>query len=102
MRAVWARVCLCSGLRCSACVQRKWVVAASDIAASSVALATPVTSAMKRGALRAKCRTQDQPQAGIPGLVAQHPENRNGMAINGQRTDELLRQVIGHFDNEEA
>ena len=38
----------------------------------------------------------------IPDLVAQHPDNRGGIAINSSRTDELLLHVLGHFDEEEA
>ena len=38
----------------------------------------------------------------IPDLVAQHPDNRGGIAINSSRTDELLVHVLGHFDEEEA
>ena len=38
----------------------------------------------------------------IPDLVAQHPDNRGGIAINSSRTDELLRHVLGHFDEEGA
>ncbi|MCP4244832.1 MAG: hypothetical protein GY772_30185, partial [bacterium] len=37
-----------------------------------------------------------------PGLVAQHPGNRHGVAVNGERVDELLQQVFQHFDEEEA
>lgn len=60
-------------------------------------------SAIKRGAaFRAKYRIQENPVSIIPGLVAQHPDNRSGVAINSHRTDELLRQVLGHFDEEEA
>ena len=35
-------------------------------------------------------------------MVAQHTQNRGGIAINGNRCDEILRQVLGHFDEEEA
>ena len=38
----------------------------------------------------------------VPDLVAQHPDNRGGIAINSARTDELLVKVLGHFDEEEA
>ena len=35
-------------------------------------------------------------------LVAQHPENRGGIAITSLRADELLKQVLQHFDHEDA
>ena len=79
------------------------VMAQPSNAASSVQPGRPAPSVIKRAAaLRAKYRIHDNPQAVIPSLVAQHPKNRHGMAINGQRVDELLRQVLGHFDDEEA
>ena len=63
----------------------------------------PPVSSIKRGAaMRAKYRTNETPQAIIPGLVAQHPENRCGVAVNSDRTDELLGVVLGHYDDEEA
>ncbi len=49
-----------------------------------------------------KYRTQDTPLAIVPALVGQHPEHRNGIAVNCSRCDELLRLVLGHFDPEEA
>ena len=52
--------------------------------------------------MRQKYRTQEKPLTIIPGLVAQHPDNRGGIAINSSRTDELLVHVLGHFDDEEA
>ena len=63
----------------------------------------PKASAIKRAAcLREKYRVHKQPQSIGPALVAQHPQNRGGIAINGSRVDEILRQVLGHFDEEEA
>ena len=60
-------------------------------------------SAIKRAAaLREKYRVDKQPRLLCPALVAQHPQNRGGIAINGSRVDEILRQVLGHFDVEEA
>ena len=60
-------------------------------------------SAIKRAAaLRQKYRMQEGKQRLIPRLVAQHPANRGGIGINGQRADELLRSVLGHFDEGEA
>ena len=73
------------------------------MAASGVATPSAPVSASKRGAaMRAKYRNNDKPQAIIPALVAQHPENRGGMAINSNRTDELLSTTLGHYDDEEA
>ena len=63
----------------------------------------PKPSALKRAAaLRQKYRLHLKPRHLSPALVAQHPMNRGGMAINGSRADELLRQVFTHFDEEEA
>ena len=60
-------------------------------------------SGIKRSAaLRTKYRVFAQPTAFHASLVAQHPQNRGGIAINGGRCDEILRQVVGHFDEEEA
>ena len=53
-------------------------------------------------ALRAKHRMQGGPLAITPGLVAQHPDNGSGIAINSARTDELLRHVLGYYDDEQA
>ena len=95
---LWVRV-----LRLLALVLPPRVMADSGNAASSVQPGKLAPSVIKRAAaLRAKYRIHDKPQAVIPSLVAQHPKNRHGMAINGQRVDELLRQVLGHFDDEEA
>ena len=64
------------------------------------------TSAIKRAAaLRSKYRVPgpDAPPTVLsPKLVAQHKLNRGGVAINGSRVDELLLQVLTHYDPEEA
>ena len=64
------------------------------------------TSAIKRAAaLRSKYRVPgpDAPPTALsPKLVAQHKLNRGGVAINGSRIDELLLQVLTHYDPEEA
>ena len=60
-------------------------------------------SCIKRAsALRVKYRVYAQPTLFHNSLVAQHPKNRGGIAINGSRCDEIVRQIIGHFDEEEA
>ena len=83
--------------------QRLRAMADSGVRPSSAAhVAHPVSSIKRGAAMRAKYRTNETPQAIIPGLVAQHPENRGGMAINSNRTDELLSTVVGHYDDEEA
>ena len=65
--------------------------------------AAPVVSSIKRGAaLRLTYKLLDKPMTIIPDLVAQHPDNRGGIAINSARTDELLLHVLGHYDEEEA
>ena len=65
--------------------------------------AAPVVSSIKRGAaLRQTYKLQDKPSRIIPDLVAHHPDNRSGIAINSSRTDELLAHVLGHFDDEEV
>ena len=65
--------------------------------------AAPLVPSIKRGAaLRQKYKLQDKPMTTIPALVAQHPDNRGGIAINSSRADELFVHVIGHFDEEEA
>ena len=56
----------------------------------------------RSSALRVKYCVFPQATAFHSSLVAQHPQNRGGIAINGSRCDELLRQVLGHFDEEEA
>ena len=54
--------------------------------------AAPVVSSIKRGAaLRLTYKLLDKPMTIIPDLVAQHPDNRGGIAINR-----------GHFEEEEA
>ena len=61
------------------------------------------TSHIKRSAaLRVKYRVFPQATAFHASLVAQNPQNRGGIAMNGSRCDELLRWVLGHFDEEEA
>ena len=61
------------------------------------------SSNIKRSsALRVKYRVFPQATAFHSSLVAQHPQNRGGIAINGSRCDEILKQVLGHFDEEEA
>ena len=55
----------------------------------------------RASALRVKYRIFTK-QAFHASLVAQHCQNRGGIAINGNRCDEILRQVLGHFDEEEA
>ena len=83
--------------------QRLRAMAASGVRPSSAAqVAAPVSSIKRGAAMRAKHQNNDKPQAIIPGLVAQHPENRGGMAINSNRTDQLLSTTLGHFDDEEA
>ena len=54
--------------------------------------AAPVVSSIKRGAaLRQTYKLLDKPMTISPDLVAQHPDNRGGIAINR-----------GHFEEEEA
>ena len=61
------------------------------------------SSNIKRSsALRVKYRVFPQATAFHSSLVAQHPQNRGGIAINGSRCDEILKQVLGHFDEGEA
>ena len=61
------------------------------------------SSIIKRSsALRVKYRVFPNATAFHCSLVAQHAQNRGGIAINGSRCDEILRQVLGHFDEEEA
>ena len=76
----------------------------------------PPSSIKRAAALRIKYRAPFDPHRRLspppdpnhkltvlsPKLVAQHKLNRGGVAINGNRCDELLRQVWGHYDAEEA
>ena len=68
---------------------------------------TPVLSFVKRAAaLRVKYRTQtvtgNDRRCLEPSSVAAHPMNRNGVRVNGQRCEELFKQVFGKFDYVEA
>ena len=68
---------------------------------------TQVLSFVKRAAaLRVKYRTQtvtgNDRRCLEPSSVAAHPMNRNGVRVNGQRCEELFKQVFGKFDYEEA
>ena len=74
---------------------------------ASSALADSKSSPIKRAAaLRIKYRVSSDPShkptALSPELAAQHKLNRGGVAINGCRCDELLQQVLKHYDPEEA
>lgn len=62
-----------------------------------------MTSSLKcAAALWVNYRVYLQPVHILPSWIAQHPHNRNGAAVNGQRVDELLRKGSGHCDPEEA
>ena len=75
-----------------------WMV----LALASGGMRPPVAPIERGAALRANYRMQDGPLATTPGLVARHPDNRSGIAINRTRTDELVRHALGHYGDEQA
>jgi hypothetical protein len=60
------------------------------------------TFVKRAAALRVKYRVVDVTGAAtshlVPSAVASHPLNRNGVRLNGQRCEELFRQVFCKFE----
>ena len=79
---------------------------AMSVVAGAAALAAPSSSVRRAAALRVKYAVEgtemDRRRHVHPELLGGHPENRNGVGLNGSRCEELLRVVFKKWDDDTA